>query len=284
MKSHCFSICLRCIWQLTIHILFVVCMACQVFGQTPEKGAGTSKLSKVLPVEGEVFLVEGHTAFIILPAKRAAGHPTPWVMYAPTLDPYPGEEEVWMIRKFLNAGIAIAGIDVGESYGSPDGRSLYSAFYKELVGKRGFSGKACLLARSRGGLMLYNWAAEHPASVACIAGIYPVCSLSSYPGLAKACGAYGMTEAQLAAKLTEHNPVNRLEPLAKALVPIFHIHGDSDTVVPLEENSAEVARRYREYGGEMILRVIEGQGHNMWTGWFHCQELVDFVIAHADKD
>ena len=72
--------------------------------------------------------------------------------------------------------------------------------------------------------------------------------------------------------------------LAKARVPIFHIHGDSDTVVPLEKNSAELARRYREYGGEMILRVIEGQGHNMWTGWFQCQELVDFVITHADKD
>jgi hypothetical protein len=27
--------------------------------------------------------------------------------------------------------------------------------------------------------------------------------------------------------------------------------------------------------------VIEGQGHNMWPGWFQCQELVDFVIAHA---
>ncbi|MFC1573979.1 alpha/beta hydrolase family protein, partial [Candidatus Latescibacterota bacterium] len=193
-------------------------------------------------------------------------------------------EEVWMIQKFLNAGIAIAGIDVGESYGSPDGRALYSAFYKELVEKRGFSGKACLLARSRGGLMLYNWAVEHPASVACIAGIYPVCSLRSYPGLAKAWGAYGMTEVQLASKLTEHNPVDRLEPLAKALVPIYHIHGDSDTVVPLEQNSAEVARRYRGYGGEMTLRVIEGQGHNMWKGWFQCQELVDFVIANADKD
>ena len=34
-------------------------------------------------------------------------------------------------------------------------------------------------------------------------------------------------------------------------------------------------------GGEMKLVVIEGQGHNMWSGWFQCQELVDFVIAQA---
>ena len=27
--------------------------------------------------------------------------------------------------------------------------------------------------------------------------------------------------------------------------------------------------------------VVKGQGHNLWTGWFQSQELVDFVIAHA---
>ena len=31
----------------------------------------------------------------------------------------------------------------------------------------------------------------------------------------------------------------------------------------------------------MTLNVMKGQGHNMWSGWFQCQELVDFVIAHA---
>jgi pimeloyl-ACP methyl ester carboxylesterase len=129
--------------------------------------------------------------------------------------------------------------------------------------------------------MLYNWAAEHPASVACIAGIYPVCDLRSYPGLAAACGAYGLTEAQLAAQLAAHNPVDRLAPLAEARVPIFHIHGDGDELVPLDRNSGPVAERYRALGGEMILKVVAGQGHNMWTGWFQCPELVDFVIAHA---
>jgi pimeloyl-ACP methyl ester carboxylesterase len=125
--------------------------------------------------------------------------------------------------------------------------------------------------------MLYNWAVEHPASVACIAGIYPVCNLSSYPGINNACGAYGMTEDQLNANLGENNPIDRLGPLAKAHVPIYHLHGDSDTVVPLEKNSGELAQRYRQLGGVMTLNVIKGQGHNMWSGWFQSQELVDFV-------
>lgn len=237
--------------------------------------------SKDLPIAGEVFTVAGATAFLIAPERGAGDAPTPWVWYAPTLPGLPGPEERWMFRRFLDAGIAIAGIDVGESFGSPAGRALFSALREELVARRGFAPRACLLARSRGGLMLYNWAAEHPESVACIAAIYPVCNLLSYPGVAKACGAYGLTEQELAAHLAEHNPIDRLAPLARAGVPIFHIHGDADTVVPLEDNSAEVARRYRALGGAMTLRVVEGQGHNMWPGWFECEELVDFVVAHA---
>ena len=240
--------------------------------------------TKNLPVKGEVFTVRGRTAFLILPEKNRSDDPVPWIWYAPTLKGLPGKEEKWMFDRFLAGGIAIAGVDVGESYGCPKGRAVYSAFHKELVEKRGLAKRACLLARSRGGLMLYNWAAEHPESVACIAGIYPVCDLRSYPGLRRACGAYGMTEKQLSAKLSEHNPIDRLAPLAKARVPIFHIHGDSDRVVPLDRNSGELKKRYVKLGGKMTLEVVKGKGHDMWTGWFRSQGLVDFVIGHARRD
>lgn len=233
---------------------------------------------KELPIRGQTFEIEGCVAFCIFPEKPRK--PSPWVWYAPTLPRLPGEPEKWMFAQFLAAGLAVAGMDIGESFGSPAGRRLYSAFHQHLCAK-GFSAKAGLLARSRGGLMLYNWAAENPQLVACIAGIYPVCNLRSYPGLAKACGAYGLPETELAARIAGHNPIDRLLPLAKAGVPILHIHGNSDTVVPLEENSAELQRRYFRLNGMMRLVIAENQGHNMWPGFFQCQELVDFVIAKA---
>lgn len=233
---------------------------------------------KVLPLPGEAFVIHGHTAFLIMP-EASTSKPQAWVMYAPTLAGLPGVEEVWMFQRFLDAGIAIAGIDVGESYGNPEGRNLYTAFYDELVENRGMESKARLLARSRGGLMLYNWAAENSDKVACIAGIYPVCDLRSYPGLAQAAGAYGMSASELEQQLGEHNPVERLQLLANAKVPVFHIHGDSDTVVPLEANSGTLVERYKALGGPITLEVVEGRGHDMWTGWFQSQALVDFVIA-----
>jgi len=234
---------------------------------------------KALPLPGETLRVQGHEAFVILPQVKPAAGPVPWVWYAPTLPGLPGEEEKWMFERFTRAGGAVAGIDVGESFGSPDGRALYTAFYDELTKNRGFAPKAVMLGRSRGGLMTLSWAADNPDKVAGFAGVYPVCSLVSYPGVEKACGAYHLTREELSAHLAEYNPIDRLAELARAGVPLFAIHGDSDTVVPLEANSGEMKKCYEALGGTMQLVVPPGQGHNMWTGFFQCQELVDFVLA-----
>lgn len=261
----------------SIVLLLSLSLASWALGDTPAP-------MRKLPVEGQVFSLDGHTAFLILPEDVDAEEPTPWVWYAPTVGRYPAKEEKWMFEKFLAEGIAIAGVDVGESHGNPKGRKVYSALYRELVDNHGMAKQPCLLARSRGGLMLYNWAVENPKSVRCIAGIYPVSNLASYPGLKKASGAYDMPAEQLAEELAKHNPNDRLAPLAKAKVPIFHFHGDIDKVVPLEKNSQVLHDRYKQLGGPMTLRVAEGRGHTMWEGWFQNQELVDFVISHAKRE
>lgn len=240
--------------------------------------------SKTLPLPGRIFEVAGRESFLIEPAEAKRKRGKPWVWYAPTLKPYPGPEEKRMIERFLEAGIAIAGIDVGESYGNPAGVTLFEKFHDHMTSQLGFSTHPALLARSRGGLMLYNWAAKHPNQVSCIAGIYPVCDVSSWPALEIAAPAYGMTPDRLKAELSKYNPVDNLKPLADARVPILHIHGDSDTVVPLDRNSGKVAERYEKFGGTMRLIVPPGQGHNMWKGFFECDELIDFVIRNAGRD
>ncbi len=238
------------------------------------------QLAGLLPCTVDFFDVDGCPAFLIRPVGSGRTGPTPWVWYAPVIG-HPNASHAWMLRQWLQKGIGMAGVDVGESFGSPRGRSVYAGLWEALRTRYHMAERPCLLPQSRGGLMLYNWAAENPSRVAAIAGIYTVCDLRSYPGLDKACGAYGMTAAELAARLVENNPVDRLAPLAKAGVPILHVHGDADTVVPLEKNSGEVARRYRQLGGRMRLIEVPGKGHQVCPEFFECQELVDFVIAHA---
>ncbi|MGB0579593.1 MAG: family 16 glycoside hydrolase, partial [Limisphaerales bacterium] len=143
------------------------------------------------------------------------------------------------------------------------------------------SRKPILLARSRGGLMLYSWAVANPDSVGGVAGIYPVCSVASYPGVDRAAHAFGMTPKQLSANLAKLNPINLLKPLAEAGVPIHHIHGDNDKVVPFDANTGELATRYGKFGGPIELDVIKGGGHDGWPGWFQSAKLTHFVISTA---
>lgn len=255
-------------------------LAVLITGGLAVPGAAEDTPVKTLPLPGEVFSVQGRTAFVIQPSAKS-DKSIPWVWYAPTLPNLPGGAERWMFERFLEAGIAVAGIDVGESYGSPAGRALYSALYDELTGARGFSRKPVMLGRSRGGLMTLSWAADHADKVGGFAGIYPVCNLASYPGIAKAAPAHQLKTVELQTRLTDYNPVDRLAPLAKAGVPFFAIHGDVDKTVPLEANSGLLKSRYTALGGKMELVIPGNQGHNMWPGFFECEALVTFVKTHA---
>ena len=128
--------------------------------------------------------------------------------------------------------------------------------------------------------MLYNWAVEHAREVGCIAGIYPVTNLESWPNLGgdRILEAYGMSEAELRSHLRENDPIDRLAPLARAKVPIFHIHGDADKVVPLDQNTLEFARRYKSLGGDAEVVVIHGKGHEEVPEFFQSERLLDFLL------
>jgi pimeloyl-ACP methyl ester carboxylesterase len=222
--------------------------------------------------------------FILQPTRLPADGTRPWVWYAPTIGSYPNQSNEWVLRKLLDRGFHVCGVNVGESYGSPEGRQAYTEFHQLLVREYKLDARASLLAQSRGGLMLYSWAVENPDKVRCIAGIYPVCDLRSYPGLGKAAGAYALTPQELEKQLTRHNPIDRLAPLAKAGVPILHIHGDADTVVPLEKNSQVVAERYTALGGKMKLIVVPGKGHAEIPEYFQEPRLVQFLSNGGFKE
>ena len=248
--------------------------------------AARPKRSQVL-LGGESFRLNDRHAFLMAPKETAARDENPgkpWIFYGPTLSRYPDKAESWMHQQFLDAGVAVAGVDVGEAYGSPHAFPHFEALYQEML-RRGYSKTPALLGRSRGGLWVSSWALEHPERVAGIGGIYPVYDYTTYPGTKRAAVAYGLSEEQLDAQQAKLNPIKRAAELAATKIPILIIHGKDDTVVPLAANSAELERIYGENGAEDLIDVIkvDGQGHNFWPGFFHCQQLVDFLIAKAKK-
>lgn len=48
-------------------------------------GGSLQAAEKNLPIKGELFTVEGRTAFVILPEKSRYGDPIPWVWYTPLI-------------------------------------------------------------------------------------------------------------------------------------------------------------------------------------------------------
>jgi pimeloyl-ACP methyl ester carboxylesterase len=181
-------------------------------------------------------------------------------------------------------------------FGSPKVVGLWDTFYQELTGKYGFAKKVALIGLSRGGLYCYNWAIANPDKVACIYADAPVCDFKSWPGgklkgLGKGDGsieewgkmlkAYGF-KSDAEAIAYRGNPLDNLKPLADYGVPLLHVYGDADPVVPWDENTGIVAKRYRELGGNITLIVKHGVGHHP-HGLADPAPIVNFIMKYAGQ-
>ena len=230
------------------------------------------------PVE---FLVGSSKCFVL--DANSSDKNKPWVWYAPTLPAHPDPSHSWYIDKLIEKGISFAGCDQGEVRGSPKSVDRFTNFYNEMV-DRGSSKQPVLLGQSRGGLMMLSWAIKNPKKLRAFAGIYPVLNLRSWPmkrNLSHTLADFGMDQDTFFKTVDLHNPIHQLEGLAQAKVPFFIIHGDSDVVVPLEENTEIVIDRYTKLGGEANVRVVPEKGHQVCDDFFKSKELIEFIIQQS---
>ena len=233
-----------------------------------------------LPKKPESFDVAG-TQGMVYPAPRPA-EGKPWLWYAPTFATISFSGKKAYHETFLRAGIAVAGVNLGEARGAPASTARNLQFYEEMV-KRGYSPKPIVLGQSRGGLIGLGWAMRHPDKTGAFVGIYPVCNLSTWgmKNLKVTLADYEMTEVALRARMNEFNPIDNLDPMIKAKVPVFIVHGDVDKAVPIQENTLLLKERYEAGGGPITVKVVPGKGHEGVPEFFACQELVDFVIQQT---
>lgn len=224
----------------------------------------------------ESGVVDGNRYFVINPDRPGVGRP--WVWYAPSLASFPGEDERWMFQALLASGIAIAGVDVGESYGNQKGVRGFSSFYGKMT-SGGYSKRPVLLARSRGGLQLISWASKNPDKVGAFAGIYPVFNIASYPGQTAAAQAFGVSEKYLEANMQAMNPIETMGSLESRNVPMMVVHGDSDTVVPASENALLVKRKYPRMN--MGILIVANGTHDRSDRFFRDADLVSFIRDKA---
>ena len=218
---------------------------------------------------------------VVAPKEVAEGRP--WVWRAR----FWGHEPQFDVA-MLERGFHVVYCDVADLFGSPQAVRIGDDFYHTLVDDHHFSKKPVLEGMSRGGLFIYNWAAAHPDCVTAIYGDAPVMDFKSWPAGKRAgksgpgadiwdtcLQAYGLTHEQ--ALTAAVNPIDNLAPLAEAGVPILHVVGDDDDVVPVSENTAIAEARYHALGGTFVVLHKPGVGHHPHS-LPNPTPIVDFVM------
>ena len=259
-----------------------LCMLALLFSIHASAGQWPGQRSKWNGFDRYDFIIDGRNCIVITPATAAASKP--WIWRARFF----GHEPQTDIA-LLEHGFHVAYMDVANLYGSPQAVEHWDAFYELLTKEHGLAPKVTLEGMSRGGLIVYNWAAKNPKKIACIYADAPVCDFKSWPaGKGEGRGdapswrtcleAYGLTEEQALAY--GHNPVDSLAPLAQAHVPLMHVCGDADVVVPIDENTRILEDRYRELGGLITVIAKHGVGHHPHS-LKDPAPIVNFILRHT---
>ncbi len=232
----------------------------------------------------------GSVGYVITP-NGSANAKREWVWVSPLWLALPSAYGNYIAKDYveslLTAGYHVVGYDVGTSLGSPKAADIYDQFHDYVVAQYNLAQKARMLGVSNGGLITYGYAFRHPENVDRIAGIYPAVDFTSWPGLFYVTGAsayppaglaFGLTPAQMQAQIQQYNPIDNLAPLAFSGVPIWHIHGDADTTVPIGPNSNVAVQHYTAMGGNIQLKVMPGSIHG-GTEFFSDQSTLAFLMA-----
>ena len=198
-------------------------------------------------------------------------------------------EEPQVDIALLKKGFCLVYVNVVDQYGSNNTMVRFNDFYKFMIKNFNLKSKVVLEGMSRGGLDAYNWASENTDKVYCIYADAPVCDLKSWPGgLGKGKGskedwnkclkAYGLT------KLTVDNyrnmPIYNCKKIAEAKIPVLHVCGDKDSIVPIDENTYKLAETFRRAGGNIQIIVKKGKGHHPHS-LKDPTPIVDFILENT---
>lgn len=197
------------------------------------------------------FTFDGLPAWYVKPAKPLPGNPWVWRAHFP-------DWHTTMDSLLLQRGFHVAYVNTNDRYGAPVAMMVWDRFYQYLTDKLAFAPKVALEGVSRGGLYVYGWAKRNPEKVSCIYAEAPVCDIKSWPGgKGKSKGdekswkqlldVYGFTEEQALAYAD--NPIDHLDGLAAYKVPVLHVIGPKDALVPNAENTFILIDRYLKLGG-----------------------------------
>ncbi len=172
--------------------------------------------------------------------------------------------------KLLELGFHVVYCNVENLYGAPAAVQRWNKFYSLMQGV-GLNSKVVIEAMSRGGLIAYNWAVDNLSKISAIYADAPVLDLKSWPmgegqyegsqyDVEQMLEAYSMSKAEMLNY--KKNPVNHAAKIAESGVPIVHVIGGVDKIVPPAENTLLFEKYLRAAGGDMTIINKAEVGHH----------------------
>ena len=208
------------------------------------------------------FTFEGRSAIVICP--HTPTEDKKWLFKTEYFGKFPGFE-----LQMLERGYHVVHIKNITRWCLPEDTDVKAKFAEFLIAELGLKKTCVPVGFSCGGMQAVYFAAKFPQFVSAMYIDAPVLNLLSCPcGVGKATvklyeeftNATGMTPASLINY--RNHPIDHVGELLDNNMPVFLVCGDSDSVVPYEENGAELLRLYRERNGIIEVIVKPGCEHH----------------------
>ena len=213
------------------------------------------------------FKWAGAACKVVMPRVTAAGRP--WVWRAR----FWGHEPQFD-RAMLERGWHVVYCEVAGLLGGPEAMKRWGSLY-ELLHKSGLSAKPFLEGMSRGGLPIYQWAKQFPQRTLGIYADNPVVDPQSWPGSRDHAHTRGATFGLQSAEAKQ-----AWQQMASAGIPLLHVVGEADSVVPVEANTNVLERLYLQAGGSIKVIRKPGLDHHPHS-LPNPQPIVDFALQAA---
>lgn len=211
--------------------------------------------------QGYDFEFDGRNAKIIKPNVKPNGK---WVYKTEYFYAFP-ETQI----EFLNRGYHLL-FSQSDTRWAPDEDVFRKVEFVKFVSKEFNLNKKCIpIGMSCGGMYAIKIGAIIPEYIEAMYIDAPVMNLLSCPcdfGVAKSGFReeyFKLVNTTLSKLISYRNhPIDVMHVVLENDIPIVMVVGDSDTVVPYEENGALLEKLYKENGGRIIVHVKPGADHH----------------------
>lgn len=230
--------------------------------------------------EGIEFTFEGNSAKLIKPRVTPNGK---WALKTEYFGAFPQTE-----IELLKRGWHIAYNENDNRWAEKADLERKGAFIRFVSKTFALNEKCALVGMSCGGLYAVKTTALFPELISALYLDAPVMNLLSCPfGLGSK--QESMTEEYVNCtgrtlidmlSYRDH-PIDNMHVLLENRLPIILVSGDSDTVVPYNENGALLEKYYKENGGVIDVYIKKGGDHHP-HGLPDCAPIVEFLEKYSN--